>query len=153
MKGSWPTTHPNVFHHPVDVLRLPYEERQQLHRQECHGPVDNVVPPHMSSLDILRCSLCLHRIHNSPKNYWGKDLNKLEVEPCKLKVDFHRCLEDTFKAVVEFCIWRTMRKEDLHTGWRRRTEQDEEGPQIPGQMHVSILMTEMTRRRNVRKRI
>ena len=35
-----------------------------------------------------------------------------------------------------------MRKEDLHTGWRRRTEQDEEGPQIPGQMHVTIQMME-----------
>ena len=46
-RGSLPTNHPDV-HLLVEVFHLPVEEHQQLHRQECHGLVDNVGQPHRS---------------------------------------------------------------------------------------------------------
>ena len=71
-----------------------------------------------------------------------KDLSMVEVEPCRLRVDFHQCLADTLRVEIDGLDGETIAKNAgkrssyLQTGWRRRTEQDDEGPQMPGQNGV-----------------
>ena len=71
-----------------------------------------------------------------------KDLSMVEVEPCRLRVDFHQCPADTLGVEVDGLDGETIAKNAgkrssyLQTGWRRRTEQDDEGPQMPGQNGV-----------------
>ena len=115
---------------------------------------DSVVPRHKSLMDILGHSLFLQWIQNSsPSN----QLKEIRPEPVGLgALQTESGFPPVLGGHLQSCcrMWYSMGnneestgKEDLHTGWRRRTEQDEEGPQIPEQMHETILM--MMRRERI----
>ena len=68
------------------------------------------------------------------------NLNKMGAELYILTKDFRQCQEDIWK----YHCTKYSKVEDekstgtkyLQTGWRRRTEHDDEGPQMPGQRVV-----------------
>ena len=68
------------------------------------------------------------------------NLNKMGAELYTLTEDFRQCQEDIWKYQ---CTQYSKNEDEkstgtkyLQTGWRRRTEHDDEGPQIPGQRVV-----------------
>ena len=68
------------------------------------------------------------------------NLNKMGAELYTLTEDFRQCQEDIWKCQ---CTQYSKNEDEkstgtkyLQTGWRRRTEHDDEGPQMPGQRVV-----------------